>query len=504
LSDMEERLLEERQGIAIVGMAGRFPGAPDLDRFWSNLREGVESVRAFTAEELLGAGIPPARLADPTYVRARPVLDGVELFDASFFGFTPREAETTDPQHRLFLECAWEALEDAGCDSETWPGAIGVFGGGGVSSYLLYNLAPRRDLLAALGAEALVLGNRVDNLTTRAAYKLNLRGPAVTIQTSCSTSLVAVHLACQSLLNGECDLALAGGVSLTVPAKLPYLYYEGGLLSPDGHCRAFDERAAGTVAGSGVGIVALKRLDDALADRDAVRAVIRGSAANNDGSLRLGYTAPGVQGQAQVLRAALAVSEVDPRTVGFVEAHGSGTRVGDPIEVAALAEVYGAAGEDRQRCALGSIKTNIGHLDAAAGVAGLIKAVLALERGVIPPTLHFERANPGIDFERTPFFVNTRPLAWRSGNGPRRAAVSSFGLGGTNAHLILEEPPPAPAEAPARAWQLLTLSAASAAALEKVTGNLLAHLRGGGAALAHAPVTPHTRRGVLYTKPIPP
>jgi len=330
--------------VAVVGMAGRFPGARDVEELWRNLAAGVESIRFFTDQELLEAGFPPDLLARPDLVKAHGALDGVELFDATFFGFHPREAEVTDPQQRLFLECAWEALENAGYDPGRHPGEIGVYAGCGVSSYLLWNLTSRPDLVAGLGSDQIRLGNRPDNLATRVAFKLDLRGPAVTVQTVCSTSLVATHLACQGLLNGECDLALAGGVTVMVPAKSGYLYQPGGLLSPDGHCRAFDARAQGIVTGSGLGVVVLKRLEDALAGGDRIRAVVKGSAVNNDGAVKAGFTAPSVAGQVRVLRGAQAMAEIDPRTVTYVETHGTGTRIGDPIEVAALNEAYGGPG----------------------------------------------------------------------------------------------------------------------------------------------------------------
>jgi len=470
--------------IAIVGLAGRFPGAPDADALWHNVAAGIESIRFFTDRELLDAGFPAAAIGRPELVKAHGALDGVELFDAEFFGFHPREAEITDPQHRLFLECAWEAMENAGYDPER-PSRdgreevdVGVYAGAGVSSYLLWNLASRPELVAMLGSDQIRLGNRPDNLATRVAYKLGLRGPAVTVQTVCSTSLVATHLACQALINGECDLALAGGVAITVPTRNGYFYQPGGLLSPDGHCRPFDARAEGIVTGSGLGVVVLKRLEDALADGDRIRAVVKGSAINNDGALRAGFTAPGIQGQTRALRRAQAAAEIDPRTVTYVETHGTATPIGDPIEIAALTAAYDGSGEraGEASCAIGSIKSNIGHLDAAAGVAGLIKTVLALEHRQIPPSLHFEQPNPEIDFAAGPFFVNTELRDWLSEDGPRRAAVSSFGIGGTNAHVILEEAPPPPEPAPSRPWHLLILSARTSSALDTATENLAHHL----------------------------
>jgi len=464
--------------VAIVGMAGRFPGAADVDELWRNLRLGVESISRLTPAEMLAAGVAAELIADPRYVPAKGVLDGVELFDAEFFGFTPAEAELMDPQHRLFLECCWQACEDGGYDPRRYTGRIGVYAGAGSPSYLLAQLLDRPDRLSAAGGLAVRLFNGSDFLTTHVSYKLNLRGPSVAVQTACSTSLVAVHLACQALLAGDCDLALAGGVSLRNLYREGYLFEEGGVLSPDGHCRAFDAAAAGTVPGDGLGLVALRRLADARADGDAITAVIKGTAINNDGAAKVGFTAPSVSGQAEVIAAAQAVAGVSPDTIAYVEAHGTGTALGDPIEVAALSQAFGAAADGRRGyCALGSLKSNLGHLDAAAGVAGLIKTVLALHHGELPPSLHYETPNPQIDFAASPFYVNARLRPWPAGEAPRRAGVSAFGIGGTNAHVVLEEAPrPRRRETaaaagsaasagphPARPCQLLVLSARSEA-----------------------------------------
>ncbi|MDT5268375.1 MAG: hypothetical protein QOH49_561 [Acidobacteriota bacterium] len=462
--------------VAVIGMAGRFPGANNVEEFWRNLAGGVESVSFFSDDELLGAGVEAELLGEAGYVKAGAVLEDVEYFDASFFGFTPREAEMMDPQHRLFLEVAWAALETAGHTAEKYAGRIGVFAGESFNSYLYHNLAARPELVEAVGTFQTLIGNDRDHLTTQAAYRMNLKGPCVNVQTACSTSLVAVHLACQSLLNRECDMALAGGVSVGVPQVQGGVYQEGSIISPDGHCRAFDAAAAGTVKGHGVGIVVLKRLADALADGDRVEAVIKGSAINNDGSFKVGYTAPSVEGQAAVITEALAVAGVEPETISYVEAHGTGTALGDPIEIAALSEAFGAKA-GKNSCAVGSVKTNVGHLDAAAGVTGLIKAVLALKHRQIPPSLHFERPNPNIDFSRTPFYVNAKLADWESNGGPRRAGVSSFGIGGTNAHVVLEEAPQPEPSGASRAHQLITLSARTAEALEHATTNLVGHLR---------------------------
>ncbi|HEX6289175.1 MAG TPA: SDR family NAD(P)-dependent oxidoreductase [Herpetosiphonaceae bacterium] len=469
------------RSIAIVGMSGRFPGARNIEQFWRNLCAGVESITFFQNDELEPSLTSPVDPDTPNFIKAGPILDDVESFDASFFGYTPRDAEIIDPQHRLFLECAWEALEHAGYDSEQYKGWIGVYGGLGLPSYLLNNLYQNdqiRLLMASGGTLQLSTANNVDYLSTRVAYKLNLKGPSITLQTACSTALVAVHLACQNLLSYQCDMALAGGVSVRVPQYDGYWYQEGGIMSPDGHCRAFDERAQGTVFGSGVGIVVLKRLDEAIKDGDTIHAIIRGSAVNNDGALKVGFTAPGVDGQMAVIAMAQRSAGVDPATISYVEAHGTATPVGDPIEVSALTQVFRSRTEKKHYCALGSVKTNIGHANTAAGIAGLIKTVLALKHGVIPPSLHFERPNPKIDFENSPFFVNTELREWQSdGDTPRRAALNSFGVGGTNAHAVLEEAPLVEPSGPSRPWHLLTLSARSETALEAATDNLIAHLR---------------------------
>ncbi|AUB43294.1 Non-ribosomal peptide synthetase component F (plasmid) [Nostoc flagelliforme CCNUN1] len=466
--------------IAVIGMAGRFPGAKNLNDFWGNLQKGVESISFFTDEELLASGIDPDVLSKPNYVKASGVLKDIEVFDASFFDFDSKEAEITDPQHRFFLECAWEALENAGYDSLSYKGSIGTYAGTGSNRYLV-NLYSNQNITNSLSNLEISIGNDRDFLTTRVSYKLNLEGPSYTVQTACSTSLVAVHLACQSLLGGECDMALAGGVSINLYQKEGYFYQDGGIASPDGHCRTFDAKAKGTIGGDGVGIVVLKRLEDALTDRDNIYAVIKGSAVNNDGSFKLSYTAPRIDGQAKVIRAAQLTAEVEPETITYVEAHGTATPLGDPIEVAALTQVFSLHTDKKHFCALGSVKTNVGHLNTAAGVAGLIKTVLALKHGLLPPSLHFEEPNPQIDFDNSPFYVNTELSQWKVNNGPRRAGVSSFGIGGTNAHVILEEAPVDIRQdielCQSRPWQLLVLSAKTSSALENVTVNLTTHLK---------------------------
>ncbi|MGD1856292.1 MAG: SDR family NAD(P)-dependent oxidoreductase [Leptolyngbyaceae cyanobacterium] len=472
---------------AVIGMAGRFPGAPTLADFWHNLQNGVESVSFFSEEELLDAGIEAATVKQPNYVKARAILENADVFDAGFFGLSPRDAEILAPQQRVLLETAWAALETAGYDPQRFGGTIGVYGGATLSSYL-FNLYSNPHLMQTVGQFPLVLGNGREFLTTRASYLMNLQGPSVNVQTACSTALVAVHLANQALLSGECDMALAGGVSIRMPLKGGYVYQEGGISSPDGHCRAFDASAKGTVGGSGAGMLVLKRLEDALADRDTIHGVIKGSAINNDGSAKMSYTAPRIEGQATVIRMAQQVAEVEPESIQYIEAHGTGTILGDPIEVAALTQAFQTA--QRGYCALGSVKTNIGHLDAAAGAAGLIKTLLSLQQRQIPPSLHFESANPQIDFDHSPFYVNDRLRPWpEQPENPRRAGVSSFGMGGTNAHMIVEEAPPVAATSASRPWQLLLWSAKTKTALDAATQNLATALEQDDLELADAAYT---------------
>ncbi len=458
------------QAIAVVGLAGRFPGARDVRELWRNLRSGVESVRFLSEVETRAAGVDPVRLRDPAYVRAAAVVEDFDCFDAGFFGVSPREAERMDPQHRLFLETCWHALEDAGCDPGRHRGVIGVFAGSSPATYAAARSKDGDDEPSAHLQR--VLADGADFLATRVSYKLDLRGPSMTVQTSCSTSLVAVHLACQSLLGRECDLALAGGVSVVHQATAGYAYRPEGIYSQDGHCRAFDSHASGTVGGMGVAVVALRRLRDAIVNGDPIRAVILGSAVNNDGARKVGFTAPSVPGQAEVVVEALATAEVDPETIGYVEAHGTGTALGDPVEVAALTQAFRTWTKKRGYCALGSIKTNLGHLDAAAGVTGLFKAVLALEHGEIPASLHFEHPNPAIELASSPFYVNTRLRRWERGYEPRRAGVSSFGMGGTNVHLILEEAPQREVGPRTRPAELFLLSARTSTALERAASEI--------------------------------
>lgn len=463
--------------IAIIGMAGRFPGARDIESFWANLRAGRESIRFFSADELREAGVPDEVLDDPGYVRAYGYLEDVDQFDASLFGYSSREAEILDPQERLLLQVAHETLERAGYDPDRYPGLIGVYAGSQMNRYLS-NARPQHVPLGAAGWESTALASHSDFLTTRISYKLNLRGPSVNVQTACSTSLVAVHQACRALQGGDCDMALAGGVAIMLPQKCGVMFVEGGIFSSDGHCRSFDANATGTVGGNGVGLVLLKRLSDALADGDHIHAVIRGTAINNDGAAKAGYTAPSVEGEAQVIALAQAAANCEPDSIEYVEAHGSATALGDPIEVTALRRVFGDGRQRRSPCYIGSVKTNVGHLFAAAGVTGLIKTALSIEHGELVPSLNFKNPNPQIDFANGPFRVCSELRPWpRAADAPRRAGVSSFGFGGTNAHVVLEEAPvPAPSD-PAHGWQLLCLSARSETALAQAVGNLARHLR---------------------------
>jgi acyl transferase domain-containing protein/thioesterase domain-containing protein/aryl carrier-like protein len=468
----------EASSIAVVGMAGRFPGAPNVATFWQNVREGRESIRVFTDEELLAAGERPELLRDPAYVRSCGYLDNIDKFDAAFFGISPRDAAVFDPQHRLFLECASEAFEDAGYVGSKIEGPVAVFAASGASDYFTYNLVTNEEVLRSIGAWLLRhTGNDPNFLATRVSYELDLVGPSMNVQTACSSSLVAVHLACQSLLNGECDVALAGA-STVYPEQRGYLYRPGEILSPDGHCRAFDAQAGGTVMASAVGCVVLKRLSDAVKDGDCIHAVIRGSAINNDGSDKVGYLAPSVGGQARVISEALDLAGVVPEDVSYIEAHGTGTLIGDPIEIAALVQAFGPEVR-RQSCAIGSVKSNIGHAGEAAGICSLIKTVCALKHRELPATLHYETPNPQADLSNSPFFVNANLRPWSVAPGKTRiAGVTSLGAGGTNAHLILEEAPSRSVQTPRESGpQLLLLSSRNNEALEVATRNLADHLR---------------------------
>ena len=462
--------------VAIIGWSGRFPGAGSVAGLWANLLAGVDGITRLDRAALIAAGVDPALLGTPEFVGAAGVLADAECFDAGLFGYSPRDALVMDPQQRVFLECAWATLEDAGYPPTAVRQRVGVFGGIEAPRYWLERVGLHADYAGAAAYQAM-LGNLADGLATRVAYKLGLRGPAITVQSACSTSLVAIHLARRSILAGECDMALAGGAAIHSLYEHGHVYQPGGLFSSDGRCRPFDFRAEGTVEGSGVGIVALKRLRDALADGDSVHAVILGSAINNDGADKPSYTAPGLAGQVEVITRAHAEARISADAIGFIEGHGTATRLGDATEVAALTRVFRGSTTRKNFCALGSVKSNLGHLSAAAGVTGLIKAALALEHGVIPPTLHFASPNPELGLADGPFFVNAAALAWPRGEQPRIAGVSAFGVGGTNAHVVLQEAPALPPSSPGRAAQLVVVSAHTPAALATQCARLAEHLQ---------------------------
>jgi acyl transferase domain-containing protein/acetylornithine/succinyldiaminopimelate/putrescine aminotransferase len=463
-------------GVAIIGMVGRFPGAANVDEFWQNLCAGVEST-TFFSDDRLDPSIDETLRQDPNYVKARGIIEGAETFDAAFFGIQPREAEIMDPQARVFLELAQEALENAGYTPEFFDGLIGLYAGSGQNTYFERHICGRSEIIDRLGAFQTMLANEKDFVTTRTSYKLSLTGPSISINTACSTSLVAVIQAFQGLTNYQCDLALAGGISITTPQNSGYLYQEGGMLSPDGRCRPFDAKAQGTMFNSGAGLVVLKRLEDAINDGDCIYAVIRGVGLNNDGAGKVSFTAPSVTGQSEAIMMAQAYAGFDPETITYIETHGTATPLGDPIEVEALTQAFRAQTEAKQFCAIGSLKSNVGHLVAAAGVAGLIKTALALKYKKIPPSLNYEKPNPEIDFANSPFYVNTKLADWETGETFRRGGVSSFGVGGTNAHIILEEAPEIERSSSSRPKQLLLLSAKTNTALDKATNNLKKYLQ---------------------------
>jgi 3-oxoacyl-(acyl-carrier-protein) synthase/thioesterase domain-containing protein/aryl carrier-like protein len=493
---MEKKENPETTGleIAVIGMAGRFPGANNVDEFWKNLKNGVESISTFSDEELAEEGIDTRLPENPNYIKNRGALENIEYFDASFFGFTPTDAALIDPQIRLFLECSWQALEDAGYDPGSYDGFIGLFAG--ASDNFLWKAETR---LAMVDHPDKFFGSLINNkdfMSLLVSYKLNLKGPSFTMYTACSSSLAAIHLACQAILNGECDMALAGGVTVLLPNRTGYLFQPGMLNSRDGHCRAFDARAKGTIFGSGAGLIALKLLEEAIMDNDHIYAVVKGSAINNDGLRKVGFTAPSIEGQEEVIRTAQQAAHVEAESIGYIETHGTATELGDPVEIEALQLAFNTG--KKQFCAIGSVKTNVGHLDSAAGVTGFIKTALVLKHRLIPPNLHFETANPAIDFANSPFYVNTELKEWQpvhldSGPAPARAGVSAFGIGGTNAHVILEEycrPLPDPetgagtrrALPPGQGSQPLTpeiflLSANTPSALDRATENLVAHIK---------------------------
>ncbi|MBB5873235.1 acyl transferase domain-containing protein/acyl carrier protein [Allocatelliglobosispora scoriae] len=464
--------------IAVIGLACRFPSSPTAGQFWRNLVDGVDCVRHFTAAEQSAFGVPDHELADPNFVMAAPVLDDMENFDAALFGLTKREAELRDPQHRLFLELGHTALEDAGYDPARYAGEIGVYGGIGADEYQWRNLRRNAVVMSGAGSLSILTAAHPDYLATHLSHNLDLRGPSLTMHTACSTTLVAFHIACEALRNGECDMALTGGASIELPHGHGYIFTDGGILSPDGRTRTFDASAQGTLWGSGGGVVLLKRLSDAIADGDHIRAIVRGSAVNNDGANKVGFSAPSLEGQQAVVTQALGVADVDPRTITYVETHGTATGLGDPIEVGALASIFRQHSEDIGWCGLGSVKTNIGHLGPVAGIAGIIKTVLSIEHGILPPSLHFERPNPKLSLETSPFYVNATLAKWQPVDGhPLRAGVSSFGIGGTNAHVVLEQAPAVerPHREP-RPSHLVQISARTETALTALTDRLATHL----------------------------
>ncbi len=485
MSKQESDYMSTGLEIAVIGMAGRFPGARNIHEFWNNLKNGVESISFFSDEELIEEKVGSGLLEDANYVKAGSFLENVEYFDALFFDYTAREGQMMDPQFRFLHECSWEALEAAGYHPEYYNGIIGMYVGSALSADWITRLLVGLDASSSR-FEASTFYNR-NFLCTRVSYKLNLNGPSFTVQTACSTSLVAIHLACQGLIGGECHMALAGGVSIMNLKKFGYLYEEGMIISPDGHCRVFDARANGAVFGDGIGVVVLKLLESAVNDGDSIYAVILGSAINNDGSMKVGYTAPGTKGEAAVIKAALHAAEVQPESISYVETHGTGTHLGDLIEIKALKRAFNT--KKKRICGIGSVKSNVGHLNSAAGVAGFIKTVLALKHRLIPPTLHFETPNPNIDLENSPFYVIDRLTEWKSNGNRLRAGVSSFGIGGTNAHVVLEEWPTAQdvkskaqhekhmEQDARREYRLILLSAKTQSALEQMTTNLVDHLK---------------------------
>lgn len=470
----KNKTIETGLEIAVIGMAGRFPGAKNLEQFWENLRNGVESINFFSDDELIKAGVDPEFLNQSNYVKAKGLLENAEDFDASFFNYSPREALLMDPQTRIFHECVWEALEDAGYNPETYNASIGLYAGAAPN---LYGRIASSMVSMESGSEQFAAGQLInpEYLCTRISYKLNLKGPSVYVQTACSTSLTSIHLATRALLTGECKIALAGGVTLTSPQTDGYLYQEGMILSPDGHCRPFDENAKGTVPGEGAGVVVLKPLKNALADGDHIYAVIKATSVNNDGERKVGYTAPSIEGQAEVIRAAHQIGRIAPESISYIEAHGTGTAMGDPMELEALNIAFQLEGKGKVK--VGSVKSNLGHLDAAAGVASFIKTVLALTHKAIPPTLNYEQPNPKINIKDSPFTINTDLTKWNSKDGPLRAGVSSFGIGGTNVHIVLEEAPSVSSSISEKKQHIINLTAKTKSALEMKTCELMEYLK---------------------------
>ncbi|MGK9389361.1 type I polyketide synthase [Bacillus sp. RK1064] len=460
--------------VAVVGMACRFPGAKNIHHFWDNLANGRESITFFSKEELLEAGVEKEALDHEQYVRAKGAVDQHDHFDADFFGYSQREAEVMDPQIRMFHEVAWESLEDAGYNPETYQEPIGLFGAASANLYWQAASMLMRTNHSSEQFAAVQLTDK-DFMNTKVSYKLNLKGPSVAVDTACSSSLTAIHMAARALITGECKMALAGGVTITTPHKKGYMYQEGMIMSPDGHCRAFDEQAEGTVGGEGCGVVVLKSLKQALKDKDHIYGVIKGSAYNNDGGRKVGYTAPSIEGQSEVIKKALNISRVETESISYIEAHGTGTTLGDPVEIESLKQAFQT--DKKQFCAIGSVKTNIGHLDSAAGIAGFIKTTLSLYHQMLPPSLHYKKPNPKIDFESSPFYVNTTPVPWTKSEQPLRAGVSSFGVGGTNVHLIMEEAPVADKPSVERDHELMVISARSKQAVQKSAEQMTSYLK---------------------------
>lgn len=474
-----ENLYPETTGleIAVIGMAGRFPAAKNIKEFWEYLKNGVELISYFSDEELLAQNVDSQLLENNNYVKAKGAIDDVEYFDASFFGYTPRDAYIMDPQSRFFFECSWEALEDAGYDPGNYDGLIGLFAGAAENIFWRAKMFLSPSINTDQFARSFL--NNKEYVGLLVSYKLGLRGPCSMIYTACSTSLIAIHIACQALLNGECDMVITGGVRIALPNQYGYLYQPGMISSPDGHCRAFDANAGGPVSGNGVGVVILKRLEEAIEDNDHIYAVIKGSAMNNDGLRKVGFSAPSIEGQTEVIRTALHMARVEPESITYVEAHGTGTELGDPVEIEGLKAAFNT--DKKSFCAVGAVKSNVGHLDTAAGVTGFIKTVLALKNKLIPPSLHFEKPNSKLDIENSPFYVNTQLKEWKNDNYPLRAGVSSFGIGGTNAHVVLEEWPENDSSETRTAEgsenRLILLSARTKAALDKMAGNLADYLK---------------------------
>lgn len=472
---IEKRDVESLEGVAIIGMSGRFPGANNIEEYWDNIKNAKDCVTLFSKEEAREAGVKEEDLNDNNYVFVGGILENVEMFDAGFFGFNPREAENMDPQQRLFLECSYEALEDSGYALDNYDMPVGVYSGSNMSTYFLYNL------ISKVGVKddfSLAMLNDKDYIATRVSYEFNLTGPSMSVQTACSTSMTAVAMAYEGLLNYQCDMALAGGVAVKLPQKMGYLYQEGMIASPDGHTRAFDENAHGTIFSSAVGVVVLKRLEDAIRDKDNIYAVIKGVSVNNDGAMKVGFTAPSPEGQAEVIAAAMNLAGVKPEDVDYIEAHGTGTSLGDPIEIAALTQVFRQATKRKSYCAIGSVKSNIGHPVSAAGVSGLIKTALALYNKQLPPSINFSAPNPKINIEDSPFYINTKLREWKAEGRPRIAGVSSFGFGGTNVHAVLEEAPQHEPKKSNGEYVLLTLSAKTETALKNMCLNLSQYLNG--------------------------